>query len=98
VFGSVGSAASFSAVVSSRMLSSCSTMRAGSLRVAGIWTALLRYNGCVNGTNTRDCHRYPEKVRREVQRSARTICGGRDFDRCVVTPLRLGVRPAMRLD
>ena len=25
--------------------------------------ALLRYNGCVHGTNTPDCHRYPEHVR-----------------------------------
>ena len=25
-------------------------------------TALLRYNGCVRGTNTPDCHRYPSKV------------------------------------
>jgi len=24
--------------------------------------ALLRYNGCVKGTNTPDCHRYPAKV------------------------------------
>lgn len=24
--------------------------------------ALLRYNGCVRGTNTPDCHRYPSKV------------------------------------
>jgi hypothetical protein len=24
--------------------------------------ALLRYNGCVRGTNTPDCHRYPGKV------------------------------------
>jgi len=55
-------------------------------------TALLHYNGCVSGKHTRDCHLYPEIVRREVQRSARTICGDRDFDRCVVTPLRLGVR------
>jgi soluble lytic murein transglycosylase-like protein len=59
-------------------------------------TALLRYNGCVRGTNTRDCHRYPDVVRREVQRSARTICAGRDFDGCVVTPLRLGARPPIR--
>jgi len=55
-------------------------------------SALLRYNGCVTGKNTRDCFRYPDVVRREVQRSARTICAGRDFDRCVVTPLRLGSR------
>jgi soluble lytic murein transglycosylase-like protein len=54
--------------------------------------ALLRYNGCKNGTNTPDCHAYPEVVRRNVQRSAQTICAGRDFDRCVVTPLRLGAR------
>jgi soluble lytic murein transglycosylase-like protein len=54
--------------------------------------ALLRYNGCVRGTNTKNCHRYPDVVRREVQRSARTICAGRDFERCVVTPLRLGMR------
>jgi len=56
-------------------------------------TALLRYNGCSRGTFTKDCRRYPELVRREVQRSARTICGGRDFNGCVVTPLRLGMRP-----
>ena len=56
-------------------------------------TALLHYNGCVTGKNTRNCHSYPDLVRREVQRSARTICDGRDFDRCVVTPLRLGARP-----
>lgn len=55
-------------------------------------TALLRYNGCVRGTNTSDCHTYPDVVRRTVQRSAQTICAGRDFDRCVVTPLRLGSR------
>ena len=55
-------------------------------------TALLRYNGCVHGRNTADCASYPDVVRREVQRSARTICAGRDFDGCVVTPLRLGMK------
>jgi soluble lytic murein transglycosylase-like protein len=33
--------------------------------------ALLRYNGCVRGTNTPDCWRYPDKVqelRRQIQR------------------------------
>jgi soluble lytic murein transglycosylase-like protein len=65
----------------------------GVLDTVASWrTALLRYNGCVRGTNTSDCHTYPDVVRRNVQRSAQTICAGRDFDRCVVTPLRLGVR------
>ncbi len=55
-------------------------------------TALLRYNGCVTGKNTRNCQSYPDAVRREVQRSALTICAGRSFDSCVITPLRLGSR------
>ena len=60
---------------------------------SGSWrTTLLRYNGCVKGTNTPDCQSYPDAVRRRVQRSAGTICGGRDFEECVVTPLRLGSR------
>jgi soluble lytic murein transglycosylase-like protein len=49
--------------------------------------ALLRYNGCVRGSNTRDCRSYPDVVRREVERSARSSCRGADFDRCVVQPM-----------
>jgi soluble lytic murein transglycosylase-like protein len=55
-------------------------------------TALLRYNGCRRGTNTRDCFAYPEVVRREVQRSARVTCAGASFYDCVVAPLRVGAR------
>ena len=33
-------------------------------------TALLRYNGCVRGTNTPDCHRYARTVYRYAQRTA----------------------------
>lgn len=32
--------------------------------------ALLRYNGCVRGTNTPDCGRYPSKVYRQARKSA----------------------------
>ena len=72
------------------------TANGASDEIGAHWrTALLRYNGCMTGKNTHDCFGYPDVVRREVQRSARTICAGRDFDRCVVTPLRLGVRPRM---
>lgn len=49
--------------------------------------ALLRYNGCVVGRNTRNCHDYPDEVRRQVQESARATCGGADFDHCVAEPM-----------
>lgn len=52
-------------------------------------TALLRYNGCKNGTNTPNCHRYPDVVRRNVLRNARYSCAGKDFDACVTQPLWL---------
>jgi soluble lytic murein transglycosylase-like protein len=75
------------------ILSHLAKRAAESPDTSGHWrTALLRYNGCVNGKNTRDCHTYPDVVRRRVQRSATTICDGRDFERCVVMPLRLGTR------
>jgi soluble lytic murein transglycosylase-like protein len=51
--------------------------------------ALLRYNGCVRGTNTRDCHKYPDKVRERVEKYALASCGERDFVRCVARPLWL---------
>jgi soluble lytic murein transglycosylase-like protein len=50
-------------------------------------TALLSYNGCLRGTNTPNCRSYPDEVRRQVLRAARSTCGGADFDRCVVQPL-----------
>ena len=55
-------------------------------------TALLRYNGCKNGTNTKDCHRYPDVVRRNVIRSARYSCAGKDFTTCVTNPLWMANR------
>jgi soluble lytic murein transglycosylase-like protein len=54
--------------------------------------ALLRYNGCVRGTNTKGCKAYPDVVRREVERSARSSCRGEDFDHCVVEPMWLARR------
>ena len=55
-------------------------------------TALLRYNGCKNGTNTPNCHRYPDVVRRAVLRNARYSCAGKDFVACVTHPLWLATR------
>jgi Transglycosylase SLT domain len=48
---------------------------------------LLRYNGCVSGSNTPSCHRYPDVVRRHVVQSAKTICGNQTFDQCVAQPM-----------
>jgi soluble lytic murein transglycosylase-like protein len=54
--------------------------------------ALLAYNGCVNGTNTRDCRAYPSKVQRHVEESARETCSGRAFNDCVALPLWAALR------
>jgi hypothetical protein len=54
--------------------------------------ALLRYNGCVRGRNTRDCHQYPATVQRNVIAYAKTTCNGRDFDKCVARPFWLSTR------
>ena len=56
----------------------------------GAWrTGLLRYNGCVRGTNTPGCQRYPDKVRRAVEEYAKSQCSAVGFDGCVAQPLRL---------
>ena len=60
--------------------------------------ALLRYNGCVRGTNTPNCRSYPDVVRAEVQRSAKSTCRGADFERCVVEPMWTAHREAERAD
>jgi hypothetical protein len=68
-----------------------------------IRVALLGYNGCVRGSNTPNCQTYPEKVQRHVDRSAQTICSGRDFHECVALPLWASLRdtttpPVPRVD
>jgi Transglycosylase SLT domain len=44
---------------------------------------LLRYNGCVTGTNTPNCHRYPDLVKARVEKHARALCGDLGFEACV---------------
>jgi soluble lytic murein transglycosylase-like protein len=57
--------------------------------------ALLRYNGCVSGTNTPRCQTYPDVVRRNVLVAAKYSCAGRDFNACVATPLWMAERDTM---
>ena len=58
-------------------------------------TALLRYNGCVHGTNTPDCRAYPDKVRRHVENDAQNVCAGRGFHDCVALPLWAALRDTL---
>ena len=52
---------------------------------------LLRYNGCVRGTNTPRCHTYPTKVQKYVERDAQALCGGQDFYSCIAKPFMAGL-------
>jgi len=54
-------------------------------------TALLRYNGCVTGSNTPHCANYPDKVRRYIEASAQSICDGRGFYDCIAKPFIAGL-------
>jgi hypothetical protein len=54
-------------------------------------TALLRYNGCVNGTNTPRCHTYPSKVKNFIENQGKSICDGRGFYDCIAKPFIEGL-------
>jgi soluble lytic murein transglycosylase-like protein len=45
-------------------------------RTSTTTAALLRYNGCVRGTNTPDCHRYPYKVLARAGKVRQQILAG----------------------
>ena len=52
---------------------------------------LLRYNGCVRGTNTPRCHTYPTKVQKVVERDAQALCGDQTFYQCIAQPFMAGL-------
>ena len=52
---------------------------------------LLKYNGCVRGTNTPRCHTYPNKIARYVERDAKALCGGKGFYECITRPFMAGL-------
>lgn len=56
-------------------------------KTQGDWRrAMLRYNGCVRGTNTPNCHTYPDRVKELAERHARSLCPSRDFVQCMRRP------------
>jgi hypothetical protein len=65
--------------------------KSGDVRERDWATALLRYNGCVRGTNTPHCKTYPSKVKNFVEGSATSICDGRGFYDCIAKPFIEGL-------
>jgi hypothetical protein len=65
--------------------------RSGEVRTRDYRSALLRYNGCVTGSNTPNCKSYPDKVKRYVEASATSICDGRGFYECIAKPFVEGL-------
>lgn len=58
---------------------------------SSLMKGLLRYNGCVRGTNTPRCHTYPTKVAKYVERDAQALCGNRNFYDCIAQPFMKGL-------
>ena len=58
----------------------------GSAQAAAVNRGLLRYNGCVRGTNTPHCHNYPSKVAGYVKKQGGSICGNKNFYDCIAKP------------
>ena len=58
----------------------------GATAAASVNKGLLRYNGCVRGTNTPHCHNYPQKVAGYVKQQGGSICGNKGFYDCIAKP------------
>lgn len=52
---------------------------------------LLRYNGCVRGTNTPNCKTYPFKVAKYVESIGGSICQNKGFYDCIAKPFVAGL-------
>jgi hypothetical protein len=58
----------------------------GAANAAAVNKGLLRYNGCVRGTNTPHCTNYPSKVATYVKKQGNSICGNKSFYDCIARP------------
>jgi soluble lytic murein transglycosylase-like protein len=59
----------------------------GAVTAKDLSKGLLRYNGCVRGTNTPHCHNYPSKVQKYVDRQGTSLCGEhKSFYACIARP------------
>ena len=62
----------------------------GKAAATAVNKGLLHYNGCVRGTNTPQCHNYPNKVAGYVERQGNSICGSKGFYDCIAKPFLAG--------
>ena len=62
-----------------------------SVSAADVRRGLLRYNGCVHGTNTPHCTTYPSKVQRYVETKGASLCGDKGFYDCIAKPFLAGL-------
>jgi hypothetical protein len=58
----------------------------GAANASTVNRGLLRYNGCVRGTNTPHCKTYPNKVATYVKKQGGSICGNKSFYDCIAKP------------
>jgi hypothetical protein len=80
------------------ILSTYIKTKKGTAPPAVVNRGLLRYNGCVRGTNTPHCHNYPSKVAGYVKKQGSTICGDKGFYDCIAKPFLEGFTGARPTD
>jgi hypothetical protein len=63
----------------------------GSVSANEVSKGLLKYNGCVHGTNTPNCRTYPTKVKTYVEKQGSSICSDKGFYDCIAKPFIAGL-------
>jgi hypothetical protein len=63
----------------------------GAVTSRNVSSGLLRYNGCVTGSNTPNCGAYPSKVKAYVEKAGSSLCGDKSFYECIAKPFIAGL-------
>jgi len=63
----------------------------GGVAAGELSKGLLRYNGCVKGSNTPNCGTYPSKVKTYVEKQGGSLCGDKGFYDCIARPFIAGL-------